>query len=108
MEHYLNGWKNYFKFSGRTGRKEFWYFFLINFVISNILSAIAKSSDGFVFAGITALFSLASIIPTIAIFVRRMNDIGKEWWYIFIPFYNLYLAAQKGEENPNIHGATVE
>lgn len=98
---YVSTLKKYVKFKGRASKKEFWTFVLINTVISIVL--------GFVFGLIkmtflSSLFSLAITLPTIAVSVRRMNDIGKDWWYILIPIYGLILCLQPSEEGTNEHG----
>lgn len=74
----------YFDFEGRTDRKTFWQVFLIDLIIGAILSALtAIPILGAIFGIVAGLFSLATIIPGIAIQVRRLNDTGKSWPYIF-------------------------
>ncbi|MBD3790514.1 MAG: DUF805 domain-containing protein [Campylobacterales bacterium] len=93
----------YLQFEGRAPRREFWYFVLFSFIISFILGFI----EGFLGLGINMqmptgetetisilqiLFSLIILLPSIAISIRRLHDIGKSgWWYILgvIPFVNL-------------------
>ena len=80
-------WKNYTNFSGRTRRSDYWQFVLVNFIIAlplGLLSLIPYV--GSLFMGI---YMLATIIPNLAIQIRRLHDIGKDWYYIFfmlIPF----------------------
>lgn len=95
---------NYANFNGRARRKEYWMFFLANVLISFILGFIlGLISPGLVLIG--NLYSLAVLVPSIAVAVRRMHDIDKEWWYMLIPFYNVYLACQEGTQGPNQYGA---
>ncbi|NJL75178.1 MAG: DUF805 domain-containing protein [Saprospiraceae bacterium] len=54
--------------------------------------------------GISGLYSLGVLVPSLAVAVRRMHDVGKEWWYMLIPIYNLILALTKGEEGTNKYG----
>jgi uncharacterized membrane protein YhaH (DUF805 family) len=90
---YMEALKKYVEFEGRSRRKEFWTFVLGNLVISLILSAL-DNLIGFGFGFIGLLFSLAIILPSIAVAIRRLHDIGKSglWLLIgLIPIVNLVL-----------------
>tara|TARA_B110000881_G_scaffold58076_1_gene49726 strand:+ start:156 stop:335 length:180 start_codon:yes stop_codon:yes gene_type:complete len=50
------------------------------------------------------LYTLAIIIPSIAVGVRRMHDVGKSGWFILIPVYSFILAVSKGDEVENEYG----
>lgn len=50
------------------------------------------------------LYSLAVLVPSLAVAVRRMHDVGKSGWYILIPIYNLILAVTEGDNGPNEYG----
>ena len=50
------------------------------------------------------LYSLAVLLPSIAVGVRRMHDVGKSGWYILIPIYNFILAVTDGEQGANEYG----
>ena len=96
--------QNYANFSGRARRSEYWYFTLINVLIYIgvvILVAIALPA---LFMGIFSLYILAILVPSIAVGVRRMHDVGKSGWFILIPIYNLILAATDGNKGPNEYG----
>ncbi len=68
----------YVGFSGRARRSEYWYFTLFNIVASAIVSFISNQA-GIPF--LPGIFSLALILPSIAVSVRRLHDIGKcGWW----------------------------
>jgi len=54
---------------------------------------------------IGGLYSLAVIIPSIAVGVRRMHDVGKSGWYLLIPLYNLILACTDGDSGDNEYGS---
>jgi uncharacterized membrane protein YhaH (DUF805 family) len=95
--------ENYANFTGRARRSEYWYFVLGSAIISftiNILTALL--SPKLVFLGI--VYSLAVFIPTIAVLIRRMHDVGKSGWYILIPIYNLILACTAGDYGKNDYG----
>lgn len=79
--------KNYANFNGRARRSEFWFFALFNLIIylaaSVINYLIAGSSDTTRIIGIIyLLYSLATILPSLAVSWRRLHDIGKSGAYI--------------------------
>ncbi len=69
----------YATFSGRARRSEFWYFFLLNFIICFVLGFIPFLS------WVSGLWSLAVLIPFLAVTVRRFHDTGKSGWYYLVP-----------------------
>lgn len=86
MNYYLDVLKKYAVFDGRAPRIEFWMFVLFNVIVSIILS-IADSIIG-TDTGNTGLlgglYSLGVLIPSIAVSVRRLHDIGRSGWWILI------------------------
>ena len=81
MNWYLKCLKQYADFSGRARRTEYWMFALFNVIISVVLSII----DNFAGTGyLGMIYSLAVLIPGLAVCVRRLHDIGKSGWYYFI------------------------
>ena len=101
MNYYLNCWSNFANFSGRARRSEYWYFVLFNIIFSILLNFIGLKLD-FPFLG--TIYSVAVLIPAIAVGVRRMHDVGKSGWYGLIPFYNLILAVSEGTRGDNEYG----
>lgn len=53
---------------------------------------------------IGSIYSLAVLVPSIAVAIRIMHDVGKSGWYCLIPIYNLILACTEGEPNTNEYG----
>jgi|SRR5690606_8383431 len=101
--------KNYANFEGRARRKEYWYFVLINFIFSLVLGFVSGATDlTFGPTGesgiLDSIYSLAVLIPSIAVGVRRMHDVGKSGWYLLIPIYNFVLAVTEGENKRNEYG----
>ena len=106
----------YAQFKGRAGRGEFWQFALVNFVISivfQILVTVAGqgSTLALVFSGILGLYSLAILVPGLAVSVRRMHDIGKGGGWIFISavpiigaIWYIVLCVKEGEPTANRFG----
>jgi uncharacterized membrane protein YhaH (DUF805 family) len=86
MSWYLQVLKKYAVFSGRARRKEYWYFFLFNIIISFVLGFI----EGI--AGITpenvsvlaSLYGLAVLLPGIGVSIRRLHDTGRSGWWLLI------------------------
>lgn len=93
--------KDYATFTGRATRSEYWYFALINFLISIVLNIIGAAMN-FPFLG--TIYALAVLVPGIAAGVRRMHDVGKSGWYLLIPIYNLVLACTETQAGPNKWG----
>jgi len=83
MNFYVDCWKKFANFGGRSRRKEFWIFYLINVAISYGLQFIAVplGTAGMI---ISVLFSLAILVPALAVGARRMHDIGKSGWWMLI------------------------
>lgn len=77
---------NYANFQGRSTRAEFWWAYLFVFIVSLVLSFIC----GIIGLGATAtkivtgIWSLANIVPNLAISWRRLHDVDKAggWWFI--------------------------
>jgi len=94
--------KNYATFSGRAGRREYWYYFLAIVTVSIVLNIIG----GLIGISIlSSIFLFATLLPSIAVSARRMHDVEKEWFFMLIPFYNLYLACMEGTKGSNEFGA---
>ncbi len=99
---YVTVLKKYADFNGRSRRSEYWYFFLVNVIISLILNLIGRGTG----LGILSLvYSLIVLVPGIAVAVRRMHDVNKSGWFILIPIYNLILACTEGTKGDNQYGA---
>jgi len=102
MKYYLHVLQNYANFNGRARRKEYWMFQLFNAIFAYSLMFIDLALElGF----LNLVYSLAVLIPGIAVGVRRMHDVNKSGWFILIPFYNLYLAVSNGDSGANQYGA---
>lgn len=98
LSYYFKVLKNYVNFSGRARRSEYWYFFLFNVIISTVLSFLGLTS-------INLIYSLAVLLPGIAVAIRRMHDVNKSGWFVLIPFYNIYLACSNSTQGENSYGA---
>jgi len=88
MSWYLEVLKKYAVFSGRARRKEYWYFFLFNVLITIVLLVIDGMTGTLVAeAGIGLLgsiYALAVLIPALAVSVRRLHDTDRSGWWLLI------------------------
>ena len=88
MSWYLEVLQKYAVFDGRARRKEYWVFLLINILVSVVLIAIDNLIGTFSpqagFGLLQGLYSLAILIPSIAVTVRRLHDTGRTGWWILI------------------------
>ena len=83
MNFYVDAWKKFADFNGRARRKEFWIFLLINMAVMYGLQFIAVHL-GIVGTIILGVFGLAILVPSIAVSIRRMHDIGKSGWWVLV------------------------
>ncbi len=80
MNWYIKCFKQYADFSSRARRTEYWMFTLFNFIASLIVGLIGAAVGEW----ICYVYSLAILIPSLAVSVRRLHDIGKNGWWILI------------------------
>lgn len=91
---YKEFWTNYTNFRGRTTRKSFWVAWIIQILIflliyiPGLLLTVSMESTGMLVALVVLLmlYALASLVPTLAIAVRRLHDAGYSGWYYFVSF----------------------
>lgn len=72
----------YVGFSGRARRSEYWYFTLFYAIVDGVLTGLGQASSAF--SVIAGIFALAVLLPSIAVSIRRLHDIGKSGWWILI------------------------
>jgi len=93
MNWYLAVIKKYADFSGRARRKEYWMFVLFNVIISVILNILervtlssqdpsAAFSNPFYLLGL--VYSLAVLLPSLGVMVRRLHDTNRNGWTILL------------------------
>lgn len=86
---YLKVLRQYADFSGRARRKEYWIFILYNFIffcITGILDYILEISlfGDYSYGFLSIIYSIGVLIPSLAVAVRRLHDMGKSGWWYFI------------------------
>jgi uncharacterized membrane protein YhaH (DUF805 family) len=81
MNYYFDAWKKYAVFTGRSTRKEYWMFVLINLIASIIVSIVGASLR---IKHLDQIYGLAVLLPGIGIGIRRLHDIGRSGWWMLI------------------------
>lgn len=106
----LSVYRNYATFSGRAPRSEYWWFYLFFMLASAALSTLdaAIGTNGL----LTGLFLIASLLPVIAVAVRRLHDVDRSgWWYfiVLVPLVGVIVqfvwACTRGTTGTNRFGA---
>jgi len=112
MEWMILPLKRYAQFSGRSPRREYWMFVLFTFLVSIALSIVdsvlglgghtssyRSATNGGFAAGagtsggiLSSIWSLAVLIPSIAVGVRRLHDIDRSGWWMLAPVLIMVLA----------------
>ena len=87
MDWYIAVLKKYAEFSGRARRKEYWMFALISFLISLVIGVLGNMVSGLTV--LTWVYTLATLVPSIAVGVRRLHDTGRSGWWGLIAFIPL-------------------
>ena len=92
MKYFLSVMKSYATFAGRARRMEYWMFSLISLlfyiaaaILDNALGTtlqIAGNSIGYGY--IYMFYGLVVFLPSLAVMVRRLHDIGKSGWFFWI------------------------
>jgi uncharacterized membrane protein YhaH (DUF805 family) len=82
MNWYVEALKKYAVFSGRSRRKEYWMFTLVNFVIAVVIGFIEGLIGGPGFIG--TIYALAVLTPGLAVGIRRLHDTGRSAWWVLI------------------------
>jgi len=114
IKSYIKAMKEYTNFNGVATKKEYWSFMgiyiilmIVLFIGESFVMEMIPAYDKFDIPVLTNLFILISLVPSIAVSVRRLHDIEKSgWWYLinFIPFgFIIYLIfmLRKGVQNNN-------
>lgn len=125
MEWMLLPYRRYAEFSGRSRRKEYWMFALFYLLVMIVLNAIfgtnqvERGAGTFVYGSrlvgagswVGGLFWLVTLIPSLAVSVRRLHDQDKSGWLlllVLIPFLGwfalLVLMCLEGTRGGNRHG----
>lgn len=84
-------WQNYANFKGRARRSEYWFITLF-LLLTNLAAAVIDLAilqgdvERFVANGgggiVGLVWLLATIVPAVAVLVRRLHDTGKTGWWL--------------------------
>jgi uncharacterized membrane protein YhaH (DUF805 family) len=116
VSYFLEALGKYAVFAGRSRRSEYWYF-----VLFSCLIAIALAAAGLLVAKVTGgpptlaeylvdFFSLLVLIPSLAVSVRRLHDVGMSGWWVLlnlVPFGSLVVmgfSLQDSQSGDNKYG----
>lgn len=85
---YLQAWRRYADFDGRSARTEYWCFVLGNAVVATALAILDVLLGGSLLGRLLVagdlLYSLAVLVPGLAVTVRRLHDTGRSGFWILI------------------------
>lgn len=127
--------EKYATFRGRAERPEYWWYTLFTLLVGVVFSVLEIVTGAFVFIGLLdSVFSLVTLIPTLAVGARRLHDVNRSGWWQTAPivgwvavgasweagndflFYGamtlavitsivlIYWLASRGTEGPNHYG----
>ena len=111
FQYYFDAFRNYATFTGRARRSEYWYFVLFHTIaaFTLILTDLTVFENEFPF--LTVIYILGSVVPSLALIVRRLHDVGKSGWFYFVGLipviggiWLLVLYCTDGEVGPNQYG----
>jgi uncharacterized membrane protein YhaH (DUF805 family) len=79
-----SGFRNYARFTGRARRSEFWWWTLFTVILQAATSGFGDTING--------LASLAVLIPSLAVHVRRLHDTNRSGWWMAAPIAGIVVA----------------
>ena len=91
-----SGFQNYAHFQGRASRSEYWWWALFTVILSLLLSAVHESLGN--------LGTIVTLLPSIAVAVRRVHDVDRAGWFVLVPIYNLILVLRRSDSGENRFG----
>ena len=120
----ISAYQNYANFSGRASRSAYWWWTLFQILASTAIGIIfghgfmmidpETMAMGYHGGTMSSLWTLANLLPSLALGVRRLHDIGKSGWWLLImliPLIGFIVLivwfCQKSDLGPNQHGQPV-
>lgn len=98
---YINVWRKYAQFSGRSGRLEFWSFTLFDVLLLLLFLSWFNNLGGFIYL-------MVRLVPATAVLVRRLHDINKCGAWVFFPYGILILLMEMVAITPLLTNDTVQ
>lgn len=91
MQYFVKCLENYANFKGRATRKEYWMYYLFYTILYLVVWSIdaagmvmENKAMSLVGSALIFLFTLGLLVPTWAVCIRRLHDVGKSGWYILV------------------------
>ena len=82
--------QKYVTFKGRARRSEYWWFWLLNLIVSIVTLVLDYKLDminiEFGIGALSGLYTLIVFLPSLAVSVRRLHDTGHSGWYYLLTF----------------------
>lgn len=110
MNWYISVLKQYAVFSGRARRTEYWMFVLCNIIVMLLLGMVDKLIGGDNEL-ISSIYSLAVLLPSLAVAARRLHDTDRSGWWLLIGLIPIigtlvliYFMVCNGQQGPNRFG----
>ena len=104
------GFRNYFNFSGRATRAEYWWWGLFIVLVSIVLKVV-ETLFGEVGQWVSLLVQLPVLLPSLALGARRLHDINRTGWWLLLLFVLvvgwillIVWAIKRGDKGPNKYG----
>ena len=115
IQYWWSCFEKYGTFSGRARRKEYWYFVLFNYVFSFALGFIdgynGNVDPDFGLGPLGGIYTVISLLPGLAVTVRRLHDTGKSGWMLLLVFLPIIgwiwlfvLTVTEGDAGQNDYG----
>ncbi len=78
FEWFLGPLRKYTDFTGRAGRKEYWLFIVWHLAFIIVLGALSNA--------LYLLYALGTLVPSIAVGIRRLHDTNRSGWWLLVTF----------------------
>jgi len=86
LTHWKYAMSKYSDFSGRADRPEFWWTYLMNAIVGWVLVLLALGTKSPLFFVLYAVWMLATLIPVLAVGVRRLHDTDRSGAWLLLSF----------------------
>ncbi len=102
MRYFIGSLSNYAVFGGRASRRayRFYYLFYLPLLLLAMLLDAVLDAEYLLFG----MVFLATLLPTLALLVRRLHDVDRTGWFLLVPFYNATLLSAEGVPGDNRFG----
>jgi len=96
VESIESAFKKYIVWEGRASRSEFWWFYLF-YMVGSLVTSLVDLIYGVPI--LNTLFMLATIIPFLSLFIRRLHDTGHSGWWYWISLMPIVIYSYEGKNN---------